>query len=751
MSDGTSTQPRRESRTGRKATGTLGRSQLEQSLHHALDMGKDHIREQVRYLLALSQMVPAPNPIKSYARPQLSVKSARLLTLVEMAPELNEQQREALITEIKDIKDIAIRLPLLANLVLHLSASTYRTIIVEIWNAINEIQDPVIRAETLFEVAPFMTLANDEPAAPSALLKIVSKAQSIKNAEARIRSLTALAPRLPYVMAMRIYHRILDDIRTIPNPTLQAKAIVSLSAHLPQDLTDKALRVVQRIANPTERVRASTALIRVVSKDMRPHLRKQVLETMEHIESEEERADALVAFAPSLEWLDTDDTLPKVIESSLAIAITISRKQVRARALVALAPYLTSDLQGEALAIVHSLQNERERAVLLAQLAPNLPPELLVASLAVAHTMREQDARVNALTVLAHHVPDNARSQTLLDALAASSNLPHHFERVGALVNLFDILPDHLLDQALTNALETTRLIDNENARARALNLLGEHLPEKLLLRAMQVVLEIQNPQQRLNALMGIIGNLPIDKRREAMFEMLGCAKQMPLEYKRARALVSIATHLTTDMMDEVEELADSLDDPFDQLSVYIAIVQNIARESRVNIIRKAWSLIREIDDGYDRASAISALATFLPDSAQADIAEQVLAAISIVEDEYDRASAISLLAPILEDTDNDSVANLPDSYTAVQRGIEIVMSLPVQSIRGELLRRAINLWVGSDDKERSYALWQSLVTRLAHLPLPDAVRCLGALLPLIKEFAGEEGVHEVAHILGVR
>lgn len=751
MSDGTSTQPRTESNMRRKGTGPLGRSQLEHTLQRVLDSGADHIREQIRYVLALSQMVPAPMSSKSYTHPPLSVKAARLLTLVDIAPSLSEHQRDALVAEIRSISDVEMRLPLLARLAIHLSASTYRTIVLEIWNTIDSIQDPVIRAETLFEIAPLMTLANDEPAAPSALLKIVSKAQSIKNAEARIRSLTALAPRLPYVMAMRIYRRILDDIRVIPNAALQSKAIVALVFHLPQELHDKALWTADRIENPSERVRALTALIRVVSPETSVHLRKRVLKMMMDIESEEDRADALVAFAPSLEWLRADEPLPEVIEESLAIAITISRKQVRARALVALAPYLTSDLQGEALAIVHSLENERDRALLLAQLAPNLPPELLVASLAVAHTMREQDARVSALTVLAHHVPDNARSQTLLDALAASSNLPHHFERVGALVNLFDILPDHLLDQALTNALETTRLIENENARARALSLLGEHLPEMLLVRAMQVVLEIQNPQQRLNALLGIINNLPESKQREAMFEMLGCAKQMPLEYKRARALVTIASHLTSDMMEEVEELADAFDDPFDQLSVFIAIVQNIARDSRLPIIRRAWGLIDEIEDGYDRASAISALAPFLPDSAQEDIGKAVLSAISIVEDEYDRASAISILAPILEDTDNDSLANLPDSYTAVQRGIEIAISIPVQSLRGDLLRQAINLWVGSGDIERSYVLWQSLATRLTRLPLPDTVHCLGALLPLIREIAGEDGVREVAHILGVR
>jgi len=750
MSNGASTQPTSEQGQVRKGTGALGRSQLEQSLQRELDAGAGRLRNQIRYLLALSQTITPATP-KTYAQRPLTIAQARLTILENLAGVLTETQLAQLVLDIEQVADVGVRLTLLSRLALHLPATSYRTVIRDIWNQIEAVSDTVVQAQVLLEIAPLMTLANDEPATPSALLRIVSQAQSIKNTEARLRSLTALAPQLPYVMSTRMFKRIVDEVQDVPNDALRAKALVTLADTLPNDLVDQALRTAQSINTPAERARALTALIRKIPSQEQAQLRLQTLETIDHIESEEERTDALVNFAPCLEVEVTDEQFPLTLERALAVAVTISRKQVRARALVALAPYLTPDLQGEALAAVHSLDSERDRAMLLAQLAPVLPPELLVASLAVAHTMREQDARVSALSVLAHHVPQNAHSQTLLDALAAASNLPHHFERVRALVALFDILPQHLLEQALTNALETTRLIDNENARARALNILGEHLPEKLLLRSLQVAQEIQNPQQRLNALLGIINRLPENKQREAMFEILGCAQQMPLEYKQARALVSIAPNLSTDMLKEVEALADHFDDPFDQISVYIAIIQNMPHEDRLPIIQKTWGKINAIEDGYDRASSISALAPYLPEAAAADVSEAVQAAVTIIEDEYDRASAISILAPLLTDHENDSVAGLPDSYAAVRRGIEIALAVPIQSLRADLLRQGINLWVGGGDLERSYQLWRAIVLRLSSLPLADVLLCLGALFPLIQEIGDENALQEVAHILGVR
>jgi hypothetical protein len=717
----------------------------------ALDSGAGAFRQQLRLLLALCQ-VNSNKPTRTpYTEKPLTIRQARLTVLTGIPEILGEEGVQTLFKEVVQIGDATVRLPLLAKLAIRMPASQYRTIVRDMWNQTKAIVDPAARAHTLFEIAPLLALLNDEPATPSALLQVLGIAQSIKNTEARLRSLIALVPHLPLEVATRTVRRVLIDLQDSKNDALSARSLMALAPTLPPDVEDEVLKVTENIKTPVERARALTALARYLSETLQGRLRHSALDAIMLIEGEEERAETLVAFAPNLEYVHQGEAFPKVLEKALTIGITITRRHIRAKVLVALAPHLTTDLQGEALAAVHSLSNERDRAMLLAELAPQLPGNMLVASLAVAHTMREQDSRVHALSVLAHYVPENARMQTILDALAAASNLPHHFERVGALVALVDILPPHLLEQALTNALETARLIDNENARARAIALLGSHLPERLLLRALDITLELENTQQRLNALQSLLPALTGEKALEALQQALQCARQMPLEYKRARALISIAPHLKPDMLAEVHTLADTLDDPLDKAHVYIAVAQNLPPEQRPPLIARAWTLLRQIEDGYDRATLVAALAPFLPAPARTDMTVAIINAIQAVAEDYDKASAITILAPLLVDETSGSDMTMPDAYAAIKKGLEAALSIPQQGIRTQLLMQGAALWGGTGDKDRSYGLWKHLAHALMTLPLPDVLMCLGALLPIIRDFADESGLQDVALVLGIR
>ncbi len=717
----------------------------------ALNAGPSAFRQQLRLLLALSQVNSNKPTRLPYPEKPLTIRQARLTVLSGIPEILGEDGVQALFKEVVQIGDATVRLPLLAKLAIRMPASQYRTIVRDIWNQAKAIVDPAARAHTLFEIAPLLALLNDEPATPSALLQVLGIAQSIKNAEARLRSLIALAPHLPLEVASRTVRRVLVELHESKNDGLCARSLMTLAPTLPPDVEDYVLEVAEGIKTPVERARALTALARYMSEAMQQRLRHSALDAIALIEGEEERAETLVAFAPNLEYMQQGEAFPQVLEKALTIGITITRRHIRAKVLVALAPHLTTDLQGEALAAVHSLSNERDRAILLAELAPQLPGNMLVASLAVAHTMREQDSRVHALSVLAHHVPENARMQTILDALAAASNLPHHFERVGALVALMDILPAHLLEQALTNALETARLIDNENARARAIGLLGTHLPERLLLRALDIILELDNTQQRLNTLLSILPALSGEKAAEALKQALQCARQMPLEYKRARALISIAPHLKPEMFADVSVLADTLDDPLDKANVYVAVAQNLPPEQRPALIVRAWTLLRQIEDGYDRATLVAAMAPFLPANARNDLIAAILNAIHSVGEDYDKASAIAILAPLLADDASNGDMSMPDAYTAIHKGLEAALTIPQQGIRTQLLMQGAALWGGAGDKDRSFNLWKQLAKTLLLLPMPDVLMCLGALLPIIRDFADDSGLQDVALVLGIR
>ncbi|MDX1993293.1 MAG: hypothetical protein SF029_12950 [bacterium] len=734
----------------RTPTGQLGRAQLEAALRKALDGGVNELTRQVRYSLALSQLIDAPPNSQLPAEKITPVPQARIKTLAALADVLDRKQINAVIKEITQLQDEVARLELLVDLALHIPPDMYQDMVRDILAQARSLRNPAARARILFKLNPLLTLMTDEPVTPSDMLAVVALAQSIGNTESRVRSLVALSSHLPQTMSIRLLSRVLDDVDETNNDTLRSNTISAMAGHLPPEIEERALHSSTSIHSPNERARALTALARTISEPHQARLHTAAVEAISQIINEDDRANALVLLAPHLEYSAEENGFPALLEAALAIAISLTRRHLRARALVALAPHLMLDLQGEALAAVHSLSSERDRAALLAELAPTLPPEMLVASLAVAHTMREHDARVHALTVLAHHVPQNAQNQTILDALAAAANLPHHYERVMALVALLDVLPPLLKEQALTNALESTRLIDNENARSRALSLLGHELPPQLLTRGLELAYQINDPQQRLNAVLGMVPYLSGEPRFDALLHLLDCVEQMPFAYKQARALVSVAPHLPPELMPNALKLADQLDDPFDRSNAYIALVQNLPPKERPPLIAKTWALLKRIDDGYDRASALVAIAPFLPSAAAHELAQSASTVIGAIMDEYDQASAITILAPLLTWNDSSGQTSLPEPSTILREAFFAALDVPHQQTRLDLLEAGLPLWEDLEDEPR-YQLWRDFAPRMAALPLADVLLCLGVMVRLLRTMGGEVRLKEIAQILGAR
>lgn len=741
----------REKPDPRKTTGSLTRVQYEQNLQRALEAGPASIGAQIRNLLALCQLQDIPPSARPINETNMNVQQARLAAASSFGEVLSEEKIQAVIKDAAVITDPAMRAQMLTRLALYLPPKQYGAILRDIWRDIQTIKDPAELSRALLDIAPLLTLAHDEPAAPSSLLDVISQAQAIRSPEARLRALSALAPHLPFAMSNRTYQRILSEADQMQNDTQRANVLLALAEKLPEDLLPRAISSARAIENPPDRVRALTTLSNRLPEEQRPVLRAESLDGIASIKSEEERSEALIGFIPNLDFQADSHSFATLLEKALAIAIGFSRRQLRAKVLVVMAPHLSRDLQVEALAAVHSLSTERDRAMLLAELAPALPADMLVASLAVAHTMREQDARVHALSALAHYVQENARKQTVIDALAAASSLPNQYERVTELMGMIDILPDELRAQALTNALETTRLIPNENARARALNLIGTNLSETLLDRALEIGLELKDPQQRLNAMMGIAPYLNGEARLNAMKQLLQCAKDMPLEYKRTRALVAITPQLPLELLPQVQEMVDGLEDPFDKASVYMTLIQNLPPEQRPPLIAKTWLLMKRIDDGYDQTSILVSIATFLPPTADQDLAQVAVNAVKNIIDEYDKASAVSILAPLLAQRSSTLIETLPENVEAVQLAIEAALRVPHQALRTQLLSQAAILWVGDVNKTRTYELWKDILKQLKSLPLADVLLALGAIMPIIRELVGREGLSEVASILGVR
>ena len=726
------------------------RSQLERNLLTSLAAGPEQLIEQVNHVLALAQMqTQQRTPTSDLDYIPLSLHDAHLSALTNVADYLTDAQLLELYQAIQTCDDLETRLLSSIRLALWLPPQHFQTIIRTAWNDVHTLDSPAAQARVLLKLTPLLTLVHDEPAAPTILLEVVALAQAIGNTEARIRSLIALVPYLPHSMRIRTLHRIVDEIDGLHNDTQRATALCTLADYLSPEVETRAFRSADSILVPAEKARTLTALAQHLPGNQQSEMRQNALHIISSINEEDQRADALIAFAPHLEYEVKSAQFPELLDQALAIAVSFKRRHLRARVLVALAPYLADAMLREALSAVHNLSNELERTMLLAQLAPYLSPDMLIMALNATHNMASPDSRVHALTILSQYVPEIEREQTIQDALTAASNLSHRYERVNALIDLMHYLPPHLQDKAYSAALDAARLIENENARARAISMMSTKLPSRLHARALEIAQQVDNPEQRLSALCSLAQVMSDQERAELADDLLQSARSIPFDYKRARAVGEIVGVLSPQQLPEALQIAQAIGDPVDRVAALTSIIPHLPLDQQREVASSAWQFIRAIVNGYDAASALSILAPLLPKSAAPNLARAAGMIIGSIMDEYDEASAITLLAPWLA-VQSDDVANgpLPDKYTTLENGLQAALTVSVPAMRMNLLKQAVDLWLDMSEQDQSYRLWQQALQYLAALPLAEVLVALSLFLPIVRQLAGHQTVEQVAQLL---
>jgi hypothetical protein len=304
--------------------------------------------------------------------------------------------------------------------------------------------------------------------------------------------------------------------------------------------------------------------------------------------------------------------------------------------------------------------------------------------------------------------------------------------------------------QAFTNALEAARLIDNENARARALSQIGHHLPGELVQRALEFAEAIQSPEMRLGAVASLVARLDEPTRARHIAAMLDLVRHIPLEYKRARALSSIAPHVTAAFRGEAEAIIDTLIEPLDRFNAYLALLQNTPPDERVYLAKRGWDLLPKIEEAYDRAGALVSIAPFLPQDYRDSLQETALNVVMSIDDDYDRASAITLLASIFGDNPYGEAASpMPDAHTLTVQAIKAAVSIPYQNARVDLLRAGVRLWLKLNENQQ-FGLWKDIARRLKSLPVADVLLSLGVMLPVLESLGGEGTTRKIAQVLGL-
>lgn len=720
---------------------------LDRLWQQAVNAGPTAMGRQVAFALAYSLqngIVPDATLLPD-APAFLSAKEEGVLALAALAETFTPSQRSALLKDVEQLRDEAHRARALLLVAPQLSQEERRKYLPAAWNLINKLEDPLERARLLIVLLPLVRALSDGELPTGFMAEALDLASSIHNAEARLRALIALAPHLPSTVRTALLLAVLDTIDGLNQPEVQSAALVAMAPHMMAEVHHRTLTIAARVRDPGPRARALTILARYLPARLQPRLRAAALEAIATIANEDERAEALAAFAPHLEEMRDDaDVFPVLLERALTIAINMNRRDAMAKALVGLQARLPRNLQGEALAAVNTIPDEHTRASLLAELAASLPPDMSVAALAVAYEIRQRDARFTALAALARNMPHKAAERTWLDALAVAVALPRQFERVLALAELIPHLPLELHRRALTDALNAARSISKENARGRALATLAPLLDEEQLANALADAFTLQQPLERASALTALVPHLPDgDPQRRVLQNALDEIEQIPVEFRRARALANLTPALPPDMIPDAHAVAMAIDDPYDRATTLIALLLRLDEKQRGRFMDDAWSAARDITDHYDRSNALAALwPLVLPDKQRA-VLRAILDAVSQISDDYDRASGVTVFAPLLASSHTPSA--IPQELQVLREAVLAIVRLDSSTLRANILGQVARGWAQLQPPAVAFALWCEALPQLSRRSVPHLLSDLAALSPVLHALGGETATREAA------
>ncbi len=726
---------------------------IEQKWRQAVNAGPRMMGRQVSFALAASlksdpnATAPTRPHVSSYT--MATTDQTGLLALAGLSQDLSVQQRIVLLNEVEGLENPAIKARAMLLLVPHLSGEKRRLTIRETYQATSAVKHPVERARLLMALLPLLHGSEDNELPSGIIAETLDVASAIKNTEARLRSLTALAPYLPPTVRIALLLAVLDTIATLPQSDAQAGALVSLAPYLMGEVHHRTLTVAAHIKDPAPRARVLTVLAQHLPARLQPRLRAAALEAIASIPNEDERAIALAGFAPHLEDVnENDESFPVLLERALALGVNMNRRDARAKALVGLQARLPHNLQGEALAAVNAIPDEHDRAQMLADLALSLPPDLSVAALAIAHDIRQRDARFLALKALGSRMNKKAAERTWLDALAVAVALPRQLERVMALSELAPNLPPELKHRTLVNALTTARSITKERARVRALSTLAPLLSDydQLLADALADAYTITNPVEKASALIALVPFLPEEPRTKTIEVALEGMREITVEYRRSRALASLALQLAGEALQTAIDIALDIADPYDRSTTLIALLNRLPQDGQEDMLKHIWDAARDIIDHYDRATALSALWPKATPEMQPDIVRAVLDAVKEISDDYDRASGISVFAPLLAAEAMPSA--LPSESQVLREALLATCQIDASAARAEVFASLIPHWTAVHPPTIAYALWCEMLPQLSHRPVPQLLSDIAALTPVLRAIGGKTAVEEATRAI---
>ncbi len=355
---------------------------------------------------------------------------------------------------------------------------------------------------------------------------------------------------------------------------------------------------------------------------------------------EDQRAEALVALAPSL---------PEAQGGAIANAgRTISDSFLRAKVLSAAAarargPMQTS-LQRDTLSEIARTERGYQRRELLQALAPLLPAELMGLALETASSLPPEDHRGSAISTIAPHL-DAALLETALDA-ALSSFADGRDEALAALA---PILGESLMSRALASVGQ----VRSPEEQAERLSLLASGMSEEQAEEAFVLACGLEegvfedlfatfaNPGPRIRAVRAIAPRLA----RSARTRVASHARRIEDSRFRAEALAALAARFPGAeegrLASEAVEAIESIAPLYAWQEAVAQIAPGLPDNLSLPLFERAVEIVWDVGPGNLRAELLGALAKHLPRG----LVEKLLDRLNERGDDRDRAAVVTTLA----------------------------------------------------------------------------------------------------------
>ncbi|MEE8566397.1 MAG: hypothetical protein V3S76_01500 [Candidatus Bipolaricaulota bacterium] len=723
---------------------------------------------------------------------------AQAFVLVKMIPHLPEVDRAGFLAEAleaaRSAESYQYRVSTLTEVIRYLPEAKRDEILLEALVAASELEEEVFRLIALVELAPYIT----EPLAKKFLAVLRDFKISLNQAHA----LDKMAPYLPE-SALR---EALATVKAIEDKTQRADALASLAPHMPETLLRESLKEALAIDKKWIYREATAKLIPHLSEK----LLREALVAAQELEEENSKEYTLAALAlrfaeigypqeayrlmreaeGTWAWVKVLSGLAPHLPNAqfremLAAARAIEGNWRRAEALTRLAPHVPEVKRAEVLQEVLATMRVPD------ELIPLLPETLLQQALEIAQELDDKDEQLVMRTALAIQLAEIGNSQKALSIIDAIDN---DEGRAIGLVELVTHLPESERSEILTNAMCVARKIESRWTRAHLLAELAQSLPQlerdEVLHEAYAAALEIEVEMDREDTLAWLASLLPESLVREVLKagqvveydsyvlsclaqrlgelgfpdEGLTLAKEIEDDVSCTEAIAGLAPHLSEALLSEALAVVNAIGDDRSRAIGLAGLANYLPDDESIAVFQEALDAVQLISVEPERASALSDLAQYLSEVTL----NQFLTAVNTIKDDFRKEMALdSLASRFCELGRHEDALKIAQTLENDWARAEILAKI-APDLSEELLIETLTLakeirYIGAGGRRETFdglapelaklprlqlfELWQETLPVLAAYPRGELLKDLSALMPVITELGGPEGLAEIAHV----